>query len=198
VPHLPVIANTKRVAFEWSSGSKSAANVMHFQSTSALSSSGLAAMIHDALQDNMWAATVAGASVSNLHITPLDGTSPSVDIATDFGTNSKWQGGASGTAIDAVAQGITFYTDERGRRRRGRIYIPFIAESVYTDGYIGDVVTEDVNTAWGAFLNAMVANTNSTALVVASYRDAVATQVTSIVTHRKARTQRRRQSRLSE
>ena len=195
MPPLPVITNTYRLAMLWNdSDVGNAVNVMHFRKASSTPAD-LYAAWHDDLQDSMFESVHSNARIVQVDILPLNGTSPTVSFPTDYLTNSKLAGGCSGQAIPAQATGLTFRTAKRGRSYRGRLYLPWVAEGCSADGVIDGSTIDAVNTAWGTYLN-LVASDGWQA-VVASYRHATAEDITEVVTHKKVRTQRRRQDRIS-
>lgn len=203
---LPVIANTYRCAINWTHGSgQKASNVMHFRAPT-LDAVGVANAIDSNVTTNMWNNVLAAATVTSLYVTKLDGVAASY-IKTTSG--AKWSGtaGASDWAPN-VASIVSFRTAKRGQRNRGRIYLPFQAETNTTAGVLPAGVAAN-QTAWNTFLTAMATATCS--LVVASYGRSEyiknhqlvtavwtpeANDVTSIVVETTLGTQRRRQSRL--
>lgn len=189
---LPVITDTYRVFFKWShaASGQSAGNVMHFRKT-ASNAGAVGALIDGNVTANMWNPTSSGASVTELHITPLDGSTATF-IQTASG--AKWTGGTTGDFIPGAAALVSLRTVRRGRSYRGRVYLPFVGESNQTNGALIAGSVTAVSTAWATFLNAMIAATCP--LVVASYRLASATDVASTVAETLLGTQRRRQSRL--
>lgn len=191
---LPVITDVFRCSLEWRSSSVSgitAANVIHV-----LNTTGTSTDVYNHFNANvtaaMWNALSTDMEVFQVKITPLDGVSPTTTHTT--GTPAKWKGGAGSGPEPAVAEVITLYTNFRGRRNRGRVFLPGVAEGVIEDGLIGNTTTAGVQTAWETFLTAM--GTAGSTLVVASYLDADANTVTSLTVREVAATQRRRQSRL--
>ena len=191
MPPLPIIANVHRVAFNWSIGvSEHAVNVMHFEAP-AMSAASLAAALEANVTANMWAWVSSSAFISSLSILELDGASGTVEIATSAG--AKWAGTSAADHVPAVAQIVKLSTGFRGRSRRGRLYLPAIAENAMADGVInGSLVAQQ--TAWNNFLAAMDAA--GAALQVASYTQTDSRDVTAVVCEAVLATQRRRQSRL--
>lgn len=209
---LPTIAGSMRVAISWRIGSSgpTAQNVMHFSAAST-DTLALNTAIQANVTGNMWLSVTGTASAYQLAITPLDGSS-ATQLYSVSGT--KWQGGsAGGEPILAAAQVISLRTAFRGRRHRGRIYLPFPGETNYTSGvYTGTLST--IQSAWDAFRAAMT--TSLFPLQVASYGHSLhrtknpaggytltpvtwppeANPVVSITAEGTYGTQRRRQSRI--
>lgn len=189
---LPIIANTFRVAFNWTSATtgQHAINVMHFR-TSVLNAGTLLTLIDASVAATMWNATTGLWAVTRLDCTPLDGSSSTQQAAT---TGAKWTG--NGGALDfvpALAQVVSLRTGLRGRSNRGRVYLPAVTEALQTAGTLNfSLATQQ--TAWNTFATAMSVGTAP--LVIASYLHATAANVTSQTPEAVCATQRRRQSRL--
>ena len=208
---LPSITNVFRVAFNWvHTNGQTAANVMHFRAPS-LNTGGVATAIDTNVTANMWAMASLNAHVESLSITPLDGTGATLPYPV---TGSKWAGTVS-ASIDFVPDAacvVSLRTAKRGRRYRGRVYIPFQCESQIANGVITGSLTVTAND-WTAFLANMA--TASCRLVVATYGHGLvktpgvyppaytettwspdATDVATAVVESILGTQRRRQGRL--
>lgn len=165
MPPLPVISGVHRVAFNWrvSATGPFATNVMHFKgaSTDTLA-------LKNALDANvttaMWAGCGTTTNVYQLQITPLDGSSATVIYAV---SGAKWAGSVVGTAIEpAPSVIVALKTATRGRRSRGRVFIPFPDETSVNNGsFSGTIATNQ--SAWDTFRTAM--NTSLYPMVVASY-----------------------------
>lgn len=187
---LPVIPHVYRVAMNHFDGvGASTTNVLHFQNNDDPTPLELATILNAHVTSNMWALLSNTFGGFSLDIIPLDGTSATVHTTP---ASAAWQGGASGTRIPEACFGLTLTTDLRGRRNRGRIFIGPVTETQFADGQLSTSPVNDSTSAWTTFANDLVADASSTALVVASYRGAVAHQVTNIQGHYSARTQRRR------
>lgn len=198
MPHpLPVIANTFRCALNWtmSDFGGSAENVMHINtSVGGKTAADVFEAITDALQADMFAAQYSNAFVKSVSITPLDGTSATVEFITP-GTGA-WVGGSSGQPIPQQANIIKLSTGLRGRSFRGRLFLPWVAENATVNGSIGSTLATTITTAWTAFQAALAADADGPWVqVVASYKLAVATAVTAYGAEPETGTQRRRQSR---
>jgi hypothetical protein len=200
------------VALNWKNVTTgaTAVNVMHFHGAS-VDPTGLNTAINAAVTTAMWGGLGTDSSVVQLTITPLDGTS-ATQIFTQSG--SKWAGAnGPGDYVPAVAGVISLRTAKRGPRYRGRIYIPFLQESVISGGRISASLTA-AQAAWDAFRAAM--NTASWPMHIATYGHSLhrtktpgggyvltpvtwtadSTVVTAAVYEAALGTQRRRQTRL--
>lgn len=196
---LPTIANTYRVTLHWSGpGGTSAKTVMHFRRSSSTASA-VATAVDANVTATMWNHTGTTTAVSKISVTPLDGSSATYELAV---TGAKWAGPtAAAEVIPAGAAVITLRTANRGRRYRGRVFLPFVQENNIANGVIASSVVTALQTAWENFRAAM--STASTVLVVASYGvgphgswSPFATDVTSCTAQSIEGTVRRRQSRL--
>lgn len=162
---LPIIDGAHRVAFSWRIGSSgpTAANVMHFHGAS-VDPDGLHTALVANITAGMWLTTFSGASIYQMTITPLDGAAATKVYAASGGNMT---GQASGPDyIPAVASVISLRTNLRGRRNRGRIFLPFVSEAVASNGAYTLPVTA-WQTTWNTFMAAM--NTSLWPLHVASY-----------------------------
>lgn len=187
---LPIIADTFRVAFNWSASGQHAANVMHFRDASA-NAEAVAAHIDAVVTQAMWSTATSSSSVTSLEVTPLDGSSVTFLYPV---SGLKWSGNASaGDWIPMAAGMVSLRTARRGRSYRGRVYLPFTAESGVTNGAVNFSLT-GWQTAWTNFIANITGS--DTHLVVASYTNATAEDVVSAIVETELGTQRRRQSRL--
>lgn len=197
MPPLPVIANTFRCALRWetSIAALSAVNVIHIRRATA---GATAADAFDALDDEvasaMWNTVGSRWSVSNVDITPLDGSSPTQTFTPT--TASNWDGNTGGDVAPAVTSLVKLQTALRGRSFRGRLYLPSPAESQMGDGSLVDGSEVTGTAAWVTFANDLVARSPSWALVVASYELASAQQVINLSIGDELATQRKRQDRV--
>lgn len=143
------------VAFHWSDGAQTAITTMSFQ----VDDSGSAADLAEALDAN-WTANMTGdcadgSKVREFHITPYDGDSSPVPFTSASG---KWQGGTGGSWVPSVAEVVSFSTGSGDRRKRGRMFLPFITESSIANGFVTSGSDTTGTTAWNAFLLAMAAD----------------------------------------
>lgn len=191
MPPLPIIADIIRVGFHWQhTNGQSAYNVMHFD-IGAMSITSFEALINTNWSANMILEVSSAAKIDRLDITPLNGTGATQQFAE---TNARWSGGSTDAIIPAAAQVISLRTGLRGRSNRGRIYLPFMVESNFSAGSVSGASNATIQTAWNTFVTGM--NTGGAPLVVASYLNANAHDVTQVIVEFIVGTQRRRQSRL--
>lgn len=193
VAPLPIITSTWRVAFNWfdSTTAVTAENVMHFRegSTGVLA---LSAAIDSHVTAGMWQQTTANQVIQSLDLTPLDGSGLTQHFIT--GSGVKYSGDLSGG--DYIPQGcmlVKNLTGVRGRSHRGRVYLPWVAESVQSNGTLTAANVASCTTAWNTFLAAMRAD--EWAPVVASYTLGTAEDTIAFTVEPKMATQRRRMHR---
>lgn len=190
---LPVIANTFRCAAVWTAGGGATAiNVMHVESDVASTATDVNDEIQAAWEHAMIDPTSSAAHLDRFDITPLDGTSPTQSFPT--GSTGKWVGAGGGDYSPANCYLIKMTTAIRGRSYRGRLFMPFVAEAQSSAGQLDLSNVSACTAAWVAFTNQLV--TDGFALVVASYKLAVATQVLNIACEPSVATQRKRQTRV--
>jgi hypothetical protein len=189
---LPVIANTYRVALDYtdSATGQSATNVIHVRqaSTDAIA---IAGVVDAAAAINVMYQAPATASLEQIKCTPLDGSG---STHTRIPTNAHWVGGSSGDFIPGASVVVSYGTDLRGRSHRGRIYLPFVCESLQGDGSISSGTATIIREAWEATSGAIIAA--GAAQVIASYKLASAADITSWLVLTGLGTQRRRQTRV--
>lgn len=188
---LPVIANCYRVALNWvHSSGQHAENVMHFRRL-ASTAAAVAALVDANVTANMWNQLSSGAVVTSIDVTPLDGSSATVRLAT---SGAKWTGSDAGDFLVAPAALVSLRTGVRGRSYRGRVYRPFPGEVSVSNGVLSAGGVTASQTAWTTFVAAM--NTASCQLVVASYLHQTTADVTTAIVENVLATIRRRQTRL--
>jgi hypothetical protein len=199
---LPIINQTFRCALRWfNSGGQFAVNVIHIHSTAAgKHASDAFAVLDGNVTAAMWNSAVATASITDVDITPLDGTSATQSFST--GSPAKWSGSAGGEFAPQVAGIVKLTTLTRGRANRGRVFLPFSAEAGMGQGAFTNAVITSVTTAWQNFAAALAALTpDAWELGVASYDRAHAgagahfTPVSTVAFEGETATQRRRQQR---
>lgn len=188
---LPIIANTFRVAFDWSvdGSDQIAENVMHFFAP-ATTAEEVADAIQSAVTGDMWLSAVSTAAIDTLHVTPLDGSSATYIYST---TGDNFVGSAEGDYSPASAVVVAFQTSKRGRSYRGRAYIPFTAEGAISDGSLGGSTASDMQNAWQSFVDGL---TSPVVSVVASYKHSTVQDITTCSVANAIGTQRRRQTRV--
>jgi hypothetical protein len=193
---LPVIANVFRVTFNVQASEQLAMhNVLHFASSAVANEIELGTMIDAALDANyeqMFATMPTNYGVNNIDVLPLDGTSSTVNVAL-----SNHGGQADGESIPGSACIVKLGTGERGRSRRGRIFLGPVAESAQLNGFLVAGLRSEVENGWRAFQDDLIAGSSTVALQVTSYVAGGSTRLcTAITVPVVMGTQRRRQSRL--
>jgi hypothetical protein len=136
---------------------------MHFINTAG-TPSGLWTALSANVTAAMWNGIASSASIFQVVITPLDGTSATVLYTT--GSGAQWTGSATGDWIPQVAGVISLRTNARGRQYRGRLFTPFISESVVSNGSFSATLAP-TQTAWDNFRIAM--GTSNYSWQIASY-----------------------------
>lgn len=188
---LPVIDDVFRVALEWTAiGGGDAVNVMHFTRPTG-SSDELMADLESNITVAMFQCVSSDASVSKVTITPLDGSTASSEYVPESGF---WHGGATSGGIPNTCIVVKWLTAQRGRSHRGRTFLPFGAEGLFSNGFFAAENIGNMQDAWDTFLAAMVTDTSSP--VVASYTLIDSDLVTQFLVEEAAGTQRRRQTRI--
>lgn len=188
-----MIDGVYRCAFTWHNAGvgRDAANVMHFRSSSLVPATLFSALAAN-VTSTMWDQTGSDTKITQVAITPLDGTSPTVTLLTDG--SAKWGGGQSaGDVAPQMCAIASLKTDTRGRSYRGRVYLPFVAEGAQANGSLGSGIAVAMTTAWATFIAAAAGD--DAHMVVASYKLAEATDVASVTVESLCATQRRRQPR---
>lgn len=189
MPPLPIIASVFRAAISWNVGiSATAVNVMHFSSDTATEAT-LAGFIDSNVDTGMFDCLSDQCIATTVAITKLDGVS-----ATQIFTLANWHGSQLGTPIPNTAAIISLRTGQRGRSHRGRVFLPGVAEDIFTTGIMSPIPVASAQSSWNTYLTNMAADDAS--LVVASYKLATASDVTSLLAEAVCGTQRRRQSRI--
>lgn len=193
-----ILPNIWRVAFEWTLGGQSAANIMCFQS-SATDAATLHASIDSAVTAGMWSAQCSPGRVSRLSYTRLDGVT-ATSVVTTIGT--KWDAGADTDFDPAVAIYVRFNTAFRGPASRGGVKLPFTSSAQTSTGLYSGATSAAVGAAWTAFRNSMSSNGNPLHVVhflpkePAVGEAALSHPVTSVSVQSVLSTIRRRQDRI--
>lgn len=170
-----------------------ATNVMHFRSGSGDPAT-LAAQLDANATNTMWELQPTPAKVTGIVVTPLDGSSVSLPYNPD--TPANWTGhGGAGDFVPQVAAIVKLLTAKRGRSYRGRLFLPWVAESQIAQGGINGTSRATATAAWIAFAAAMSADSYD--LVVASYLLETADDVVALGVEGYTATQRRRNARNS-
>lgn len=189
---LPVIDGVMRVAVEWTCSDLvglSAVNVMHFWTNSETQASLLPAM-NSNWQTHQGELMDSDTTVLRATAQELDGVSASI-----VGTLDNWTGSSgSGDNSPAYCAVVRLGTALSGRSHRGRIFLPFVLESVITNGLFDAPNAAELAAAWADFQTAM--QVDGWNQVVASYLLEEQQEVTNYSVDRVAGIQRRRQERL--
>jgi len=193
---LPTIDHVLRVALNWTSDSgQTAVNVMHFYSEEAgATPEQLATDLDAQATGSMWGCIVPSASVSDIAITPLDGSTATSHYTP--ATPAHWVGQNGTDFVPQVAAIIKLTTGLRGRSHRGRLFLPFIEEGAISNGLLLSATRSGVEGAWQDFGDHMLATAHVWALGVASYKLATFEGASTITCEGVLGTQRRRQGRL--
>lgn len=198
---LPVIDSTHRVALNWSCGSAYAVNVLHFRSAIPTADAAeLADRLETSAVPHMWRLCASAAKVDSFDITPLDGSTATYHRQISTANAAKWAGQPGGDYAQALSGVITFATDKRGARYRGRMFLPFLSETVVDAGLITATATNETLTAWNTFDANMWGSLSPLdadyKLVIASYKWSEAEDVRQIGVSRTPGVVRRRNNRL--
>lgn len=192
---LPIISNVYRVALNWTNTANGlvATNVMHFKKASS-NPAALASSLDTNATNTMWEMQTTAASVTNIQITPLDGSSVTFPYTPI--TPAHWTGhGGAGDFSPQIANIIKLLTAKRGRSYRGRVYLPWVAEGQSGDGGLNGTSKATCTAAWVAFMAAMTGDGFD--LVVASYLHSTSENVVALACEGYTATQRRRNKRNS-
>lgn len=167
---LPTIADTFRCALRWSQigGSLKAVNVIHIKANaSGQTATDAFHALNVNWNSNMWLGVQAGMFISNVDVTPLDGVSATTSfVPTSAGATT---GGSVGDIIIQAAIIVKLGTGVRGRDNRGRIFLPYPAESQQSSGHLSSATQATMDSAWGTFAAGLVGLSPQWDLGVASY-----------------------------
>jgi len=188
--HLPVITNVSRCAFTW--GPIEAINVMHFKQE-VIDSEGLFGAFDANFTANMWACCGTSQKINQVVITPLDGSGFTDSFVPP--NTSKWNGVQTGDIAPNVAGVLSCKTLIRGRSFRGRNFIGPATEGSGSAGIMTPSIALAMVNAWTSVAAAL--NSDGVEPVVASYKLAEATPITSYAVRNAFGTVRMRQSRLA-
>lgn len=197
MPHpLPVITNISRVALNWTGpGGQQATNVIHIDdNTGGHTDAQLRTALDNAADAAMWVQQVPGASVTDIAITPLDGTSPTTHAPPI--TPAHWTGQNGASFAPAVSILIKIGTNLRGRSHRGRLFLPFVNDGILTNGLLDDGDVSNYTSAWRDFFDDLEAGAPAYTPGVASYKLATFRPEQTVSCEKAFGTQRRRQGRL--
>jgi hypothetical protein len=192
---VPIVADTVRLEFEYrSSGAASAMNVIHARSIGGNFDEATMLELR-----NEWALQMKEVINANWII---DGTTRCLDLSVDppdeiFADSDDAFGLVAGTALPPACTAVISLSAGTSRRRRGRIYLPGMTESKYSDdgqalaGFAGDVIVQ----AGECFTN--WATNSGWVAAVYSRADGVSRGVSTLTVDGNLDTQRRRQGRLA-
>lgn len=192
MPALPVIEDVFRCAIRSiSAGSGYAYNVINVRATTLTQGQvGAALATLVANGDSPWTNAMANvASTQDVTVTPLDGVSSAITYPITGGAGAN-----TSESLVASSLIVSLRTGLRGPRNRGRIYIPFTAETIVDGGYVNATPLGAIRTGMNAWLTEL--DTAGMQLVVASYKYGTYHLVESAIVEQLLATQRRRQDRL--
>src|SRR5690348_4074036 len=188
---LPVITNVWRIAINWQAPSQTAVNVIHILDTGGMATAAnLATILDGDWQTGQFETVSSSATITGYDIIKLDGSSATVHVSA---TGPSGTGGSE--FIPAASVLVSFGTGLRGRDHRGRLYLPFTAETKQNDGVVSVSSFSALETAWVNWATALA--TDNIPLQVASYKDAASEDVITATVRSTLATQRRRQQRVS-
>lgn len=183
---LPVIAGVYRVSIQWNEvGGVRPVNVFHVRSSND-DVTEVSDIIKAAMDPDMFLPLAQTYETEFLDVLPLDGVTPTYRQSL-VGVAS---GATLGDIIPEQAAVLSFRTEQRGPRGRGRLYLGPIGETAADGGHIGGDVVSVTPGAWEDFATAM--NADDVALGVASYVHADFHLVNFISVSTNIGTQRRR------
>ncbi len=196
---LPIIAGTVRAAVRGTqSNGKPWVNVWHLRKIGAppVTAADIAAWDAQFVKfyigpaaggGNFWLGRMGlGGSLQDITYTPLDGTSPSTVVSHAAATS----GGAAAVPGE-VAFVLTLRTQIRGRRYRGRIYLAGLDKALLNNDGTATAATISNATLQIVGVQALLTPAGAQ-LVVASYRYALATDITQYTMDGRGDMQRRR------
>lgn len=140
--------------------------------------------------NNMQNTMSSASDQDTMEIIKLDGSSPTVSFA---GVGNSLGQGNDQVIVQACSL-VQLRTAIRGPRGRGRVFLPFVAESKQNNGALDPTSLGTQETAWNTFVDDM--SLDGWDLVVASYVHAAAQAVTNITLRPVVATQNRRIKRL--
>lgn len=187
---LPVIDDVFRTAWNWTSLTQQAVNVMNWLDTSGAQSP------QDFVDDveaefDAVLFQMTDAQINDFSITKLDGVSATQIIAP---TSPLLGNGAGPDFIPAASACLSIRTAKRGRSFRGRMYHPFVSENRQTQGTFDPADVALCVNQWNLFGAAMAIRGWN--LGVASYLLSEFNAATSVSMDQTLCTQRRRQDRV--
>jgi hypothetical protein len=191
---LPIIADVYLARLIWKDAGapREAVNDLYFKDTvGTQTGTDLFNDFQTARVRDMWALQKSSSTLYKIITTKLDGSAASVPTLTNG--NVAWTGQLTGNLILQGANVITVRTGFRGRSRRGRIYLPWVAEDGQDAGTLLAASVTACQTAWNTFSAAMVAAGWAPHVVSQLHGDSVAATRYDVEPYLK--TQRRRSRR---
>lgn len=188
---LPVIADGFQAVLIWTSltAPRPATNVLHFvDAVGTQTETNLYDDIAASVSAGLWHMVYNDATITQLQITKLDGTSAGQSF--NPAAAAKWQGSATGHAVLQGSVVVSLKTAQRGPRGRNRIYLPWIGEDQQTDGTLDATNLATMQTAWNTFNSVMAGLGWDLSAVSALHEEAHS--VNNIVLRPYLKTQRRR------
>lgn len=195
MPPLPTIGNCVRVTLNWSDvQGVTPRNVLHLI-TASVDGEEIGAALDEVFTEypDAFQTISTSALLQSYSILPLDGSSATQEVQS-VGTDIV--GGASGETIPAAAAVISFRTNQRGPRGRGRLYLGPMGEGALANGIVVESYRNSAVSSWQAIAADLPASPIAASLGVASYVHAEVGGVSSISMRAPAGTVRRRQNQL--
>ena len=190
---LPVIAGCTRVALIWRhpNYARAAVNVLHV-ADGGDDPADLAPKLDAAANENMWEPVDPDATVEEIHLTPLDGSSASLVYVPE--TPNSWTGNAGQSdSVPNEPALVKHATAKRGPAYRGRTFLPFTAEAQIANGQLNSTTRTNLTSGWTAWIEALLVVDRP--FVIASYVNQTKEPVTASTAEQYLATQRRRQPR---
>jgi len=200
MPALPVITGAVKVSFIWTAtGTPLAVTTLGF-TTTVTDLTAFATIVEGAVTAGMWAHTTTGYSINSVHYFAYDGVTPTLIRPV---TGTQWAGSAApGDVVVAPAVLVSLRTVARGPWARGRMYLPFPAESSVSNGSLGGALVTSMQAVWNTFRTTTNGQAATMAVITLATnagpppRSPVARPVTSLTVEAPLATLRRRQDRL--
>lgn len=188
---LPVISNAFRVSINYLlAGEQVATNVINIFSLTQTQDQ-VGAIVVATMNANMFAPTSSSIVIDSIDVLPYDGVSPTKNFPVVGLT-----GGATGPGVPAVSLVASFRTPFRGRSRRGRAFLPWVAEGVQDEGIVEVATADDALAGWTQFQVDLLPALISQAVV--SIKLAQIFVIESTIVNRKLDTIRLRQNAVQE
>lgn len=163
---LPVIPDVSRCAIEWqtSGAGASAVSVLHIWSSTITDPYAVGTLLETLIPNNCFLFTSDDAHATQVTVTPLDGISASGVVPL-----TTWDGQATGEVVPQLSAMLQMHTIERGPARRGRMFMPYLTETVMDEGRCDETLRATCAAAWEDFQDALVAV--DAGFTVASYKN---------------------------